>query len=112
MVTITVKKLRTIIFNHFLFFRFFLYIYIFFIFDFLITSKPKPRPFLAMAYKFSPIEFTVKISSKSITSNSVIFNFLLFWVILTQQFFFLNLKLRVRYFFATFYNILRKKNQR
>ena len=67
---------------------------------------------------FLHIEFTVQILSKSITSNSVIFAFFLklkvFYfkvkVILIPKKISENLKLRVRYFFGTSFDILRGKN--
>ena len=58
------KHLGTIIFNNFRFFGFFFN----FNFDFLVTSKLKTSSLSAVTQTiFFYIEFTVKISSKSIT---------------------------------------------
>ena len=72
-------------------------------FYFLITSEPKPCPFSPM---FQKICFVTSNSLSKFHPNQ------LFWVIFTPKFFSKNLKLRVRYFFGTPYNILRTKKSK
>ena len=56
---------------------------------------------------------TVQILSKSITCNRVDFSFFKYmWVILSPRNFSRNLKLHVRYFFYTPYNILGEKKSK
>ena len=77
---VTLRKIRKIRFNNFGFLNFF------FNFDFLTTSKPKPQPLSPMAQKVCFLTYlTVKILSKSMTSNSVTKFFQLLWLILTQK---------------------------
>ena len=86
----------------------------FFIFLFSLNFQTKAEPNFAYGSKkfFFHIEFTVKISFKSITSNSAIFSFLLILGDIDLKFFFQNIKLRVRYFFGMPWYILRGKKSK
>ena len=103
------KKLGTIIFNSLRFLKKF-FEFLKFWFSYKFQAKVAPTFALGSKNLFSRIEFTVQIFVYMDTVQQCHFQFFeLFWVILTPKNFSKNLKRRLRYFFATPFNILREK---